>query len=244
MTVTPEQLKYRAKAMESRWQQFDNMAASQGGRMKLHETWRYHYTSNPYLLGAPDDRLASRFKDVFVNQTELTENAQIAPLPIGEEHAFMEKFTHLLEEYGLRSGGLAPPHVIQAARAPMLKYFENGEPIATKIFRNYAAPTSPFTVKYGRREHLEPMLRAGRVRISPASYYNDAGHNDAVMGVALLNDRHVKDDMQIMTDRLPVPPTLSYVVRRARKSRNPALDNLIGEIGKDIGRIGGLALVG
>ncbi|WP_457583688.1 LysR family transcriptional regulator [Ensifer canadensis] len=62
---------------------------------------------------------------------------------------------------------------------------------------------------------------------------------NAGMGVALLNDRHIRGEMQIMTDRLPPPPSLAYVVRRARKSRNPALDSLVGEIERDVGRQGG-----
>jgi hypothetical protein len=90
----------------------------------------------------------------------------------------MEKFAHLMEEYGLR-GGL-PTNLVAEARAPILRYFENGGPIATKIFKNFSPPATSFTVKYGRREFLEPMLRTGRLRISPASYYNDSTHNAAV----------------------------------------------------------------
>lgn len=67
---------------------------------------------------------------------------------------------------------------------------------------------------------------------------------NATMVVALLSDRHIRGEMQIMTDRLPLPPSLAYVIRRARKSRNPALDSLVREIEKDIGRQGGLALAG
>ncbi|WP_136658786.1 hypothetical protein [Nitratireductor sp. XY-223] len=180
VTVKRHQLKDRARTMEARLQHFEDTAARQNGTLKRHETWRHEYASFPYLLGAPDDRLCSRFKDVFINQTELNSDAKIGPLPIGEEHDFMPKFTHLLEEYGLRTGGHPPSEVIAAARAPAVKYFENGEPIATKIFQGYAAPTTPFTVKYGRREFLEPMLRTGRLRICPASYYNDVSHNAAV----------------------------------------------------------------
>lgn len=66
----------------------------------------------------------------------------------------------------------------------------------------------------------------------------------AAMGVALLSDRHIRGDMQIVSDWLPQPPSLAYVVRRARKSRNPALDTLVREIERDIGRQGGLALAG
>ncbi|MBZ9656427.1 LysR family transcriptional regulator [Phyllobacterium lublinensis] len=67
---------------------------------------------------------------------------------------------------------------------------------------------------------------------------------NAAMGVALLSDRHIRGDMHIITDRLPRPPSLAYVVRRARKSRNTALDSLVREIERDIGRHGGLVLAG
>lgn len=166
--------------MEARRHHFESMAARQNGALKRHEAWRHEYASFPYLIGAPDDRLGSRFKDVFINQTELNPDAKIGLLPIEEEHDFMPKFTHLLEEYSLRTGSHPPREVISAARAPAIKYFENGEPIATKIFRGYVTPPTPFTVKYGRREFMEPMLRTGRLRICPASYYNDASHNAAV----------------------------------------------------------------
>jgi DNA-binding transcriptional LysR family regulator len=64
------------------------------------------------------------------------------------------------------------------------------------------------------------------------------------MGVALLSDRHIRGEMHVIADRLPKPPALTYVVRRARKSRNPALDTLVDEIRRDTGRHGGLALAG
>lgn len=67
---------------------------------------------------------------------------------------------------------------------------------------------------------------------------------NAAMGVALLSDRHIRGEMHIVTERLPRPPSLTYVVRRARKSRNPALDSLVGEIERDTTRHGGLALAG
>lgn len=62
------------------------------------------------------------------------------------------------------------------------------------------------------------------------------------LGVALLSERHLRPDMQIITGSLPAPPDLAYVVRRTRKARNPALDTLVSEIESDIGRHGGLIL--
>jgi len=65
---------------------------------------------------------------------------------------------------------------------------------------------------------------------------------NARMGVALLSDRYIHGGMQILSNRLPPPPSLAYVVRRARKPRNPALDNLVQEIQRGVDRLGGLAL--
>ena len=64
----------------------------------------------------------------------------------------------------------------------------------------------------------------------------------AGLGVALLSDRHIRPEMEIIRTRLPPPPDLAYVVRRARKSRNPALDSLIAEVEAEVSRYGGLSL--
>ena len=64
----------------------------------------------------------------------------------------------------------------------------------------------------------------------------------AGLGVALLNARHLRPDLEIIRDRLPAPPALAYVVRRARRARNPALDALVAGIETEVGRTGGLSL--
>lgn len=66
----------------------------------------------------------------------------------------------------------------------------------------------------------------------------------AGLGIALLNDRHLRPGMEVIQDRLPEPPALAYVIRRARRLRNPALDSLVAEIEREIGRHGGLMLAG
>lgn len=64
----------------------------------------------------------------------------------------------------------------------------------------------------------------------------------AGLGVALLSDRYLGPGMDIVRDRLPAPPALVYVVRRARTARNPALDSLVAGIETEISRHGGLSL--
>ncbi|RWE15309.1 MAG: LysR family transcriptional regulator [Mesorhizobium sp.] len=64
----------------------------------------------------------------------------------------------------------------------------------------------------------------------------------AGLGVALLSDRHLRPEMEIISERLPAPPSLVYVVRRAKKARNPSLESLVLEIDSEINRYGKLAL--
>ncbi len=54
------------------------------------------------------------------------------------------------------------------------------------------------------------------------------------LGVALLNERHLTPEMDILKDRFAAPPGVTYVARRARKARNQAIDTLIEEINRQI----------
>lgn len=64
----------------------------------------------------------------------------------------------------------------------------------------------------------------------------------AGLGVALLSDRHILKDMEVIDGLLPEPPGLAYIVRRAKKVRNPALDSLISDIASEVSRYGRLTL--
>lgn len=64
----------------------------------------------------------------------------------------------------------------------------------------------------------------------------------AGLGVALLSDRHLQPGMEIVDNRFPKPADLAYVVRRARKPRNAALETLIAEIEGEISRYGTLQM--
>jgi molybdate transport repressor ModE-like protein len=66
----------------------------------------------------------------------------------------------------------------------------------------------------------------------------------AGLGVALLSDRHLRPEMEIISERLPAPPPLAYVARRAKKARNPALESFVSEVQAEISRYGKLALAG
>jgi hypothetical protein len=177
--VSVEQIRSRLAAIGVRKAHYEQKSSTPPERLARHEVWRHDYLSYPYMIGAPDDRVGKRFCDIFMNTTELGPDAKIGVHDFQKDDTLSQKFTHMLEEYGSRSGG-PPVDVVAAARRPVVRYFENGDPIAVKLFAGYQAPSAPFLVKYGRKEFLEPMLREGRIRICPAAYYNDASHIQSV----------------------------------------------------------------
>jgi hypothetical protein len=173
--MSVERLQSRLTAINARKVHFEHRSCTPPDRLARHEVWRHQYLSDPYLIGAPDDRVGKRFCDIFTNVTELNPDGKLGPHNFQQDDTLTQKFTHMLEEYGSR-GGDPPIDVVAAARAPILRYFENGDPIAIQMFASYQSPPAPFLVKYGRKEFLDPMLREGRVRICPAAYYSNSSH--------------------------------------------------------------------
>lgn len=152
--------------------------AEQPGRLARHEMWRHMYLARPYLIGSDDDRVAQRFRDVFLNVMEIEPNGKLGPVPLTETDVYMQTFTHMLEEYDARAGGL-PMNLIQAARKPVWRYFEHGAPIGFTMFEGYNAPDTPVLVKYGQRKYLEPMFCSGNLRLANAELYNTPDFLDA-----------------------------------------------------------------
>jgi len=176
--VTIDQLRERFRVVDERRRHFERKSELPG-RLVRHEMWRHTYLAHPYLVGSPDDRVAERFCNIFMNAMELSPAGQITPVPVSTTDEFIEVFTHLLEEYGSR-GGLPPEDVIAKARAPFLQYFAGGTPIGVRLFENYVQPIGPILVKYGKRQFLEPMFRSGDLRFANAALYNDSTFLNAV----------------------------------------------------------------
>lgn len=172
--VTIEQLRLRLERIAEGRRYYEHKAV-QHNHLALHEMWRHSYLSRPYLVGAPDGRVGERFKNIFMNASELAPNGKLSPVTLDENDEFMQAFTHLLEEYVVRTNGMAPMEIIQSARLPLLKYFEHGIPIGVTLFEGYTPPNRPYLVKYGKREFLEPMFHEGKLRLANAGYYNNSG---------------------------------------------------------------------
>jgi len=172
MTVSTGQIRERLSYINER-RRFYEHKATQPNRLALHEVWRHIYLSHPYLLGAPNNRVAERFRNIFMNVMEIGQNGKLCPVPLSENDEYMQVFTHIKEEYGVRHNGLPPEDIIESARQPILKYFEHGEPIGYKMFSGYHVPETPIIVKYGKRQFLEAMFENGSIRLASASSYNN-----------------------------------------------------------------------
>ena len=172
-------IKSRMEVAEQRRQQFERKE-KQPGRLQRHESWRHAYLSRPYLIGASDERVAERFRNIFFNVCEIGEDGRLCPVPVDKNDEFIQGFTHMLEEYGLRTGDMPPASVVQTARQPLSKYFLHGKPAGYRMFEGYQRPETPMLVKYGKREFLEPMLATGRLRLANAKSYNDLNLIDAI----------------------------------------------------------------
>lgn len=176
--VTVNQIRERLKSVDERRSYYE-WKSEQPRRLARHEVWRHEYLSRPYLIGSPADRIAERFRHIFMNVSEIGESGKIQILPINENDEFIQIFTHILEEFSIRETGI-PGHLIESARAPFSRYFQHGTPIGVTMFARYKAPRGPILVKYGKREFLQQMLQAGKIRIANAKSYSDTIHSDAV----------------------------------------------------------------
>ncbi len=116
--MTVDQIRQRLEGVEQRRRYYE-WKSEQPGRLSRHEVWRHAYLARPYLVGAPDDRAAERLCNIFMNVMELGKEGKITPVPICETDEYIQIFTHMLEEYGSRTGGLPPHELIGRARAPM-----------------------------------------------------------------------------------------------------------------------------
>lgn len=177
--VTVDQIRERLRGVDERRRHYE-WKSEQPGRLCRHEVWRHTYLAHPYLLGAPDERVAERFKSIFMNVMELSPKGQLCPVPMEVTDEYMQVFTHMLEEYGARQEGPPPDKVIAEARLPLVKYFEDGTPLGVRMFEGYDVPETPIFVKYGKRQFLEPMIERGELRLANAGLYNDTGFLDAV----------------------------------------------------------------
>jgi hypothetical protein len=152
-------------------------AKSDPRRITRSDLWRQRYMERSYLKTTSNEELDKRFFEVFNNLLVLAPSGKIAFVPPHEGGAYwLEAFTHLMQEYGRRGRDFP-------RRQPELPIpqptFPTGAPGSAAAFGRHLKITGAL-YKFGKEQHLRELLNDGRLRIQPASNYNDPSLNHAI----------------------------------------------------------------
>ncbi len=147
-----------------------------------HELWRNEYRQHRYMEYLSDEELRIRVKDIMLNMSTLTPKGQLGLHKLNDNGSFwMIKWTHILEEFELRYGpypnGFSDGFLKDA---PMVKPTYPDIPPSKIAIDQVDGLKEGYIYKFGKSEHLEPMFKHGRIRIAPASLYNDPSLNKAI----------------------------------------------------------------
>lgn len=157
---------------QTRMAEIEAERISNSGKLARHEWWRLEYYRNPYLLLCSEDELFQRFIDIFSNAVGLNDVGQISfeADDIRGDKQFFRVFTQIMEACNSRGG--IQHDLLNKAQSEIAKYFRNGTPPGVSMFEGLPTQKANTIVKFSRREHLEPMLKFGRIRLAPASFYS------------------------------------------------------------------------
>jgi hypothetical protein len=157
-------------------------------RMARNDVWRLQYRSDRYAYHLSHTELTQRFCDLVLNLLTVTPNgigfrsSKISPDEISNESTiWLEKTTHVLEEFALRHGPY--PAGLQGAAPYVSKIPDFASELARKAARRLEAlgadPSDVF-IKFGKRKYMEMLHSCGALRIQPATYFAATVHNEAV----------------------------------------------------------------
>jgi len=157
-------------------------------RMARSDVWRLQYRRDRYARHLLHAELIRRFNDLLLNLVTVTPNGiglgsgEISPDEISNESTvWMEKVTHVLEEFKLRYGPY--PGGLKGNAPPVSKIPELASELARKTARRLEArgadPSDVF-IKFGQRKYMEMLYSSGGLRIQPATYFAATVHNEAV----------------------------------------------------------------
>ena len=148
--------------------------------MTNHEIWRSNYRAKRYMEFLDKGQLEQRAKDILTNLPVLTADEKIGLRPIDNVGIYwMVVFTELLEEFRLRYGNY--PNGFESgfakeANVPRPENIKQTKQAIDKI----GGIKEKSIYKYGKLTYMKDMIEFGKIRISPASYYNDSSLNYAI----------------------------------------------------------------
>jgi len=173
-------------------------------QISLSDSWRAEYRNERYLREASTDAVLQRVGHLMGSVLGLLGGGLIAPMISNGESLPMARLTHALEELQLRGVSYRDRRVFEAMQVPQPR-----TPRVLKALGAFGSRRWPaeILVKFGDPRYLEPLVREGRIRISPASSYDDPSLNPAqrdkeceVSAYVLPMDAHRLMAIQTTTD--------------------------------------------
>jgi hypothetical protein len=140
----------------------------------MHEDWRGEYEQTRYLREVSDDRLARRLKDLCSGIWSTDQFGKPVPTWNGNHrNELLRLILHTLLEQAERvDHGVVDFNEGKLRRTSVGAY---NPPKLTRLFTNSPSCYS----KFGKRQHILDALDKGRIRIAPASIYDDPSLNSA-----------------------------------------------------------------
>ncbi|UNE61322.1 hypothetical protein [Xanthomonas oryzae] len=143
----------------------------------LYMRWYEEYRERRYLQEQSDEVVAQRARDLISNILTLESNGKIGCVQgnVQSGNFLWRLFSHLLEESRLRTGsyqGLFIKCGIKETLAP--KPTAPNSPASEAILSLFSEkPKHRYLFKFGERKWMQELVDEGKLRVSPASFYND-----------------------------------------------------------------------
>jgi hypothetical protein len=146
------------------------------------QEWREKYLSHRYLAHYSVSELEKRLDDILLNLLVFSENGSPSFDLSSQMRGLVESFIHLDEEMRQNGNTLASDFLNDPSR------YLNNYPnvlLAIKAWNNRKPEMGKYLVKFGNKKYLQKTKDTGKIRIRPASSYDDPSLNEAIRDTEL-----------------------------------------------------------
>lgn len=170
----------------------DNVIPNGIRRQSLYLRYYEEYRERRYLADASDEEVMQRARDLMQNIATLGADGKIGATPVDERDGFFlwRLVSHVFEESRLRTGdyrGLFAKYGLGDVHIPKPTYPASpASPQVLKLAADTADQKCIF--KFGTQARLQDLLENGRLRVAPASLYNDVSLGHAIQDDELSYD--------------------------------------------------------
>lgn len=140
------------------------------------------YRKDRYMDHLSDNDLYQRSKDIILNCMQINKDGKFSA-DTSDDYGqfFWVRFSHIIEEYNLRYGDFRKKFDEQNVHGLEIpKNFKLIDKACKQINKINYNEHIPILYKYGKLSYLSDYLKNGKIRISPASSYNDSSLNHAI----------------------------------------------------------------